>query len=275
MFKSFCHLLVLACLQPLSLQAFEALRVSVSIPPQQYLLERIGEDLVDVQVMLKPGDSAESFDPTLKQISALNNTQIYFRIGIPFEDKWIGSLQKNNTSIKIVACCQDIVESRSISLDSHIWTSPRNLQLLAAVVKDILVSFAPEHHQIFEENYSGLMRDLKKLDKEIQLALKQRRTDYFIINHAALGHFAKDYGLTQLSLEREGKELGARGLVRMIRQARQEKIQTLFVHKQHPSTTATAFANEINADLIEIDPLHSDYLKNLRNISQLIARATR
>ena len=275
MFKPFHYLLMFACLQPLSVPAFEALRVSVSIPPQQYLLQRIGADLVDVQVMLKPGDSAESFDPTLKQISTLNDTQIYFRIGVPFEDKWIGSLQKNNANIKIIACCRDIVESRSISLDSHVWTSPRNLQLLAAVVKDTLVSFAPEHSQRFEQNYTALIRDLEKLDTEIQLALKQRRTDFFIINHAALGHFAKDYGLTQLSLEREGKELGALGLVRMIRQARQENIQTLFVHKQHPSATASAFANEINADLVEIDPLHSDYLTNLRNISKLIARATR
>jgi zinc transport system substrate-binding protein len=41
-------------------------QVYVSIPPQQYLVESIGRNLVNVNFRLNPGDAPETFDPTLK-----------------------------------------------------------------------------------------------------------------------------------------------------------------------------------------------------------------
>jgi zinc transport system substrate-binding protein len=260
---------------PAVLMANEALRVFVSIPPQQYLVERIGQKFVDVKVMLKAGDSPETFDPTLKQITQLNNAQIYFRIGVAFEKKWIRSLEKNNIQTKIINCCEDIIERRSVALDNHVWASARNAQLLAAMIKQALIDVDPGHALQYEQNYMDLIVELEQLDNEIYALLSQRRTDYFIISHAALGHFAEDYGLIQLSLENSGKELGPRSLVKIIKHARKEKIQTLFLQKQHKTATAMAFANEIGAEQIEVDPLHGDYIANLRNITNLIAGATR
>ena len=250
------------------------LKVFVSIPPQRYLVERIGQEFVDVQTMLSPGGSPETFDPTLKQITRLNNAQIYFRIGVAFEKKWISSLEKNNARIKIVNCCEEIIEGRSFELDNHVWTSARNVQLLAARIKQELIETDAKHASQYERNYLDLIVELEQLDSEIYTLLNQRRTDYFIISHAALGHFAEDYGLIQLSLENQGKQLGAKSLVNIVRQARQEKIRILFVQKQHLSAAALAFANEIGAELIEVDPLQGDYIANLRRITNLIAGAT-
>jgi zinc transport system substrate-binding protein len=255
--------------------AYEPIRVGVSIPPQQYLVERIGTEYVEVQVMMKPGDSPEIFDPSLRLLSKLNKTQLYFRIGVAFENKWIRSIEENNKQLKVIDCCENIIETNSLSLDNHVWTSARNLQRLATLVKDELIRIDPDHSLHYEQNYAILIIDLKQLDNEITVLLNDRRTDYFIISHAAFGHFAKDYGLVQMALENEGKQLGAQSLVNIIRHARQEKISTLFVQKQHPSTTALAFASEIGAEIIEVDPLHRDYLSNLRNITKLIAGAIR
>jgi zinc transport system substrate-binding protein len=268
MFKTFFYCCVFFCFLPDTLIAGEPLRISVSVPPQQYLVERIGNEFVDVQVILKPGDSPETFDPSAKQISKLNSTQLYFRIGVAFEKKWITLLKKNNTQIKVIDCCEDIIGNHSLSLDNHVWTSARNLQLIAAIVKNELIKADPLHTLEFEQNYLDLIVELEQLDNEIYALLNQRRTDYFIISHAALGHFANDYGLIQMSLENEGKELGAHSLVNIVRQARLEKIRTLFVQKQHSSATALAFANEIGAQLIEVDLLDSDYLTNLRSITK-------
>lgn len=275
MFKSFYYFCLFTCFLPGASLATEAIRVFVSIPPQQYLLERIGQENVDVQVMLKPGDSAETFDPSLKQIRELNTAQLYFPIGVAFEKKWLDSIRNSDSRIKVVDCCNNIIEKHSNALDNHVWTSARNFQLLAALIKKELIAFDAEHALQYEHNYSALIFELEQLDNEIYAILNQRRTDYFIISHAALGHFADDYGLIQLPLEKQGKELGAKSLVNLVRQARQEKIQTLFVQKQHLTAAALAFANEIDAEVIEVDPLHGDYIANLRNITKLIAAATR
>ncbi len=274
MFRSFCHLCVLFCFLPGISSANQQLRVFVSIPPQKYLVERIGGEFVDVHVMMPPGASPETYDPTPRQISALYNAQLYFRIGVAFENKWLDSIRKSNGQIKIVDCCKNIIARQSISRDNHVWTSARNIQLLTALIKQELITVDLDHAEEFEKNYVNLIAELEQLDSEIYSLLDRRRTDYFVISHAALGHFADDYGLIQLSLESEGKEMGAKSLVHMIRQARQEKIQTLFVQKQHASSTALAFANEIGAEVVEIDTLHDDYIANLRSITKLIAKAT-
>ena len=61
------------------------INVFVSILPQKYLVERIGGNRVDVSVMVKPGLSPETYEPTPKQMAALNTARIYFRIAVPFE----------------------------------------------------------------------------------------------------------------------------------------------------------------------------------------------
>lgn len=249
------------------------IQVFVSIAPQQYLVKSIGRNLVDVNVMLKAGDSPETFDPTLKQISELNKAQLYFRIGVEFEKKWLENIKRTRNKIKIIDCCENIIESRSIAFDSHIWTSARNAQLLAAQIKQELINIDPMRAEEYETNYFGLVRDLEQLDNEIYALLNKRRTDYFVISHAALDHFADDYGLIQLSLEYQGKELGAKSLVGIIKRAKQENIKTLFVQKQHKSAAAIAFANEIDARVVEIDVQHGDYINNLRSITNTMAEA--
>lgn len=249
--------------------------VFVSIAPQIYLVKGIGGDAIKAQVMLRAGESAETFDPSQGQIRALHNAQLYFRIGVPFEEKWLDSFKDNHSGLKIIECCSEFINRQSVSLDNHIWTSVRNFQSLAGLTKDELIKLVPEQSVLFEKNYQQLMTQLQDLDREIRTLLRERRSDYFFISHAAFGHFANDYGLTQLALESEGRQLGAKSLTRIIRKAEQEKTKTLFVQKQHPSASAKAFARALNARIVEIDPLAEDYIGNLRSIATLISEATR
>ncbi len=223
---------------------------------------------------MKPGESPETFDPSQGQIRALHDAQLYFRIGVPFEEKWLDGFQDNHVNLKIVECCSELIGQQSVSLDNHIWTSTRNLQLLAGLIKDELIELAPEQVAAFEQNYQALMTQLQDLDTEIRVLLEQRRSDYFFVSHAAFGHFASDYGLTQVALESEGRQLGAKSLTRIIQKAEQEKISTLFVQKQHPSASAKAFAHAIKARIVEVDPLAEDYIASLRKFATLIGEAS-
>ena len=253
----------------------EKLRIGVSIEPQKYLVERIGGEHVDITVMLRPGDSPEHFDPSPGQIQALANTSIYFPVGLEFEQGWLNGLVKENRHTHIVACCERVFVARNGELDRHGWVSVRNAGRLAKLIRDELILIDPTHAEDFEANYLALSSELAMLDREIVESLEQRRTDYFIVSHAALGHFAADYGLKQLALEEGGVEVGARSLVSLARKARNENITTLFTQQQHPSSSAITLAREIDAKLVEIDPLPEDYISGLREIARQLASATR
>ena len=69
------HILTLTCILNLMLFAgnvcAEPIPVFVSILPQKYFVERIGGDEVNVEVMVKPGESPATFNPNPKKISRL------------------------------------------------------------------------------------------------------------------------------------------------------------------------------------------------------------
>ena len=59
----------------------EKLNVSVSILPQEEWVKAIGGDKVNVTVMIPPGSSPHSYEPTFSQMKALANSKIYAAVG--------------------------------------------------------------------------------------------------------------------------------------------------------------------------------------------------
>ncbi|MCV6638538.1 zinc ABC transporter substrate-binding protein [Candidatus Albibeggiatoa sp. nov. NOAA] len=84
------------------------LPVYVSILPQKYFVERIGGEHVDVSVMVQAGHSPATYEPTPQQMVKLSQTELYIRIGVPFENVWLPKLQQNNPQLTVVDARQDI-----------------------------------------------------------------------------------------------------------------------------------------------------------------------
>src|SRR5690625_4904391 len=61
------------------------LRAFVSIAPEKTFVARVGGNRVQVTVMVQPGSEPETYEPTPRQIAALAGSDLYFRIGMPFE----------------------------------------------------------------------------------------------------------------------------------------------------------------------------------------------
>ncbi len=78
------------------------LNVFVSIPPQKTFVERVGGDRVAVSVLLAPGQSPATYDPTAKDIVRLSAADVYFRIGVPFEKQVVGKIDESIQGLRIV-----------------------------------------------------------------------------------------------------------------------------------------------------------------------------
>ena len=79
----------------LPLAAADSLKVVVSIPPQQWLVEQIGGDGLEVEVLVSPGESPTTYQPTDVQVTHLLQARIYFSIGVPFErGSWFEAIGK-------------------------------------------------------------------------------------------------------------------------------------------------------------------------------------
>jgi len=279
MLKLVCLLLMLP---PVLVSAAEQARLSVfvSIPPQRQFVEKIGGEHVEVQVMLPPGQSAETYSPSPRMLASLAGASIYFQIGVPFEVSWTDAIRSANPGIRIVSCCEHLIGTEITTSghdhhDLHIWSSPAYVKLLAQQIRDELTAADPDHKDNYATGYQLFIAELDALDASIRQKLADTHARHFIVSHAAWGYFAAEYGLTQLALENNGKESGPRSLLELIKLARAEQIHTLFVVTQYRTPVVDSLARELDASIVELDPLAGDYLQNMVIVSDRIAEALR
>jgi zinc transport system substrate-binding protein len=287
-------ILYIVLLMP-ALSSAQPLQVFVSVLPQKTFVEKVGGDHVEVQAMVRPGQNPHTYDPTPQQITALAEAALYVRTGIPFEQVWMERIRSTNPRMQILDV-RDNIDLRTLEQhdhgdadhahhhhhkahanhserDPHIWTSPPLVKEMTANIRDALIKLDPENSQDYKKNYTAFAAELDNLHGEIQTMLKNISTRKFMVFHPAWGYFADTYGLTQIPIENEGKEPGARALTALIRQAKDENVKVILVQPQFSQRSAEQVAQAIDGRVVAIDPLSPDYLTNLPKVAQLIAEA--
>jgi len=278
-----------------SVWASEPLGIFVSILPQKQIVERIGGDAVKVDVLVLPGQSPATYDPTPQQMVALAKSQVYFRIGAPFEKTWIPKIQQAHPNLKMVDTRQGITlqpitrhdhshagplkmgapATAAVQLDPHIWTSPPLAKQQAATIRDALVAKRPALRARFEAGYARYAAELDALDAELRQRLSGKAQRRFMVFHPAWGYFADAYGLQQIPIEIEGKEPSPKALARIIDRAKAEGIRVIFVQKQFSRTAAEQVARAIGGEVVAIDPLAEDFIGNMRDVGKVLVRGLR
>jgi zinc transport system substrate-binding protein len=260
------------------------IKAFVSILPQAYFVERVGGVQVDVSVLVGPGYSPATYEPTPRQMAELGKAKLYFRIGVPFENVWMMRIGRTNPHMRVIDTRRGI-ELRPMNAyhsgkakqhqpyskgmkDPHIWLSLGLVKVQAQNIYHALISEDPAHKTYYEGNLRAFHHDLDRVDAEIRGVLKNLKTRKFMAFHPAWGYFAGDYGLEQIPVEIEGKEPSARALVGLIKRGKQEGIKVVFVQAQFSTKNAETVARAIGGRIVQIDPLAKDYLKNMKNIAE-------
>lgn len=254
----------------------QALQVQVSIEPLQYLVERVGAEYVDVEVVVRAGQQPETYEPTPRQIAALAGAAVFFGVGMPLEANWrkqVGSGTAGRPEwIDLGAeLDESIGAGDNTNYDPHVWLSPVNAQYMVSVIGRVLATLVPEHAELIGENSASVHEELELLHGDIAAMLKESGVNAFLVFHPAWGHFARTYGLEQIAVESDGKEPGLRGLIEVIRTAKRERIRTLFLDPRHDRRLAETIASAIECEVEILDPLSYDYINNLRSAAHAIA----
>jgi len=263
----------------------DQLPVFVSILPQKYFVQQIGMDLVNVQVMVQPGDSPATYEPKPAQMIALATARIYFSIGVPFENIWLRKISTANPELmmtptdhgigKLTMAAHHDGEQEASSgnkrdyhsglTDPHIWTSPPIVMMQARSILIALQACDPANRAFYETNYRHFINDLADLDAELRQILSDNKGASFLVFHPSWGYFADAYGLQQIAIEIEGKNPKPAQLQTLISRAKQKNIKAVFVQPQFSSKNANVIAKAIGGQIIWADPLATDWAANLRN----------
>lgn len=250
----------------------------VTIEPLKWLIDNIIGDDFEVTVLVPPGASPETFEPTPVQVRAAENARFVFATGlVEFERELVDRLPHSERIVDLSVGVQ-LIDSEHVhehnehyaGADPHIWMSPRALLKMASTAYEKIHAAYPDSAS-YTASYARLKERLTALDCRIATEIRDAKTPKsFLIFHPGLTYFARDYGLTQIALEVDGKDLTVRQLRETIELARAEKIDKIFYQREFPQSLVEVTARELGARVVEIDILGYDVEGNLLNVSDLI-----
>jgi zinc transport system substrate-binding protein len=249
------------------------LQVVVSILPQQWFARQIGGDQVEVTVLVGPGHSPATFEPTPKQMSLLQSADLFVASGVPFESGLVPRIQAMSSSLTI---CGTLPEPGHTSghhhdVDPHTWLDPRQALSMAETMCAEMVKLKPEAQTEFQNRLNVLRGLLGNLDSEIRDTLAPYQGREIFVFHPAFGHFAAAFGLVQVAVEDHGHEPGPRQLAEVIDRAKASGARAIIVQPQFSRKSAGTVARSAGLEIVTLDPLSPEYDTNLRHIAATLA----
>ncbi len=267
---------------------------AVSVLPQSYFLEKVGGDRVEITVVVPPGASPATYEPSPSDIRTMSDVDVWFTVGVAFEEPWLPRFTGSNPDLRVVSTISEIerkpvgrysVEALTFdegdgdqghshdegSPDPHVWLSPELVRSQAAVMARELAAIDPSAADLYMDNLDGFQREIDSLQFGIHSLLDTLSGRSFIVFHPAWGYFADEFGLVQVPVESHGSEPSPGEMARLVDYARDNGISAIFVSPQFSTSSARAIASEIEGEVVQIDPLARDWADNLLRVAEQLA----
>jgi zinc transport system substrate-binding protein len=244
--------------------------VVVTILPQAGFVESVGGEKVTVIVMVPPGQDPHTYAPTLNQLLAVKQAKLYAEVGsgVEFELSHMDSIAEANRSMLVVDCSEGV---ELIENDPHIWLSPRDAKIMVENICDGLIQVDPQNRDYYIQNENEYLAKLDELDADINSSLAGITNRWFIVFHPAWTYFARDYNLTQVAIEIEGKTPSPKDVADVVQEAEEHNIKIVFASPEFDVKSAQTIAEAIGGRVALIDPLAPDYINNMYQVlSELV-----
>lgn len=253
-------------------------QLAVSVEPLRYIVEQVAGDAYRVVSLTPAGASAETYEPTPRQMLSLADSRFYFSIGtLPFERVRLARLASMAPEVRSVSVIDgldllpDAATPGGEGGDPHVWMSPRNAAQIAANVCRILAEADTARAATFRANLARFQQRTDSLDAAIRSRLHGVQHRAFLIYHPALAYFARDYGLQQLAVEQDGKEASPQRLAQLVTSCRSLGVTTVFVTPENNGNAARRVAAEVGARVVEVNPLGYDWPGELHRVAEALA----
>jgi len=259
--------------------------VSVSILPQKYFVEQIAGNLVQVNVLVPPGSSPHNYEVLPSQMKDLSKSKAWLQIGLlTLEDALKAKLADINKNLAIINSSEGIipiagieheeaghVHSANEAFDPHIWLAPAEVKIMAKNTLNALKVGFPQHSNAFDSNYTRFIARIDSVSTAIEQKLAPMKNRNILIFHPALAYYARQFNLSQIALEFDGKEPSPKHMKEIVDLAHEQNIHVIFIQKEFDPAFAQQLSREIEGKVVIIDPLDYNWEKQMLDITEKIA----
>jgi zinc transport system substrate-binding protein len=258
-------------------------QVAVSIFPLFDMARRIAGDRLEVVLVLPPGRSEHSYDPSPREMAGIARARLAISIGLGM-DTWLERMVRGaaGSGVRMVQLgtladprpigqemigdeaadevrqgTHDEHEHAPGAPDPHVWLDPLRATHLVDGIVDALSQFDTEGAAGFRARGAEVKRSLSDLNSTIEQRARTWSRRTIVTFHGSMRYFADRYGLKIAAVLEPfpGKEPTAKYLVAVLSAIQKTQAAALFSEPQLDKRPAKAVAEQAHLPLFELDPI--------------------
>lgn len=261
--------------------------ISTVFPPYD-LAKHIAGDNAEMKILLPPGSEAHTYEPTAKEIIAIQNCDIFLYIGGENE-QWADKLiSSNDTSkvkiVKLIDCVPTLSEDdedehedehnhhehdHEHETDEHIWTSPENARLMLSAVYDAICAVDPENSQTYTENKDAYDKQLADLDNEYKTAVDNAKNKTIVLaDKFPFRYLAHEYGLdcyAAFSSCSDESEPSVSTMIKLTKKIKENNIPVVYYLEFSSTKIADTLCDETGATKLMLHSCHNVSKQDIEN----------
>ena len=240
------------------------INVVTSFFPIYEFVKAVGENRINLSVLIPIGAEPHDFDPTIQEVQKANSANLLVYNGASMEEPWIHNLAPQNTvdtskGMNLLANPND-PEIKGPN-DPHIWLDPVLAIKQVQNIRDGLDKIDPKNAAYYNQNAQNFIGQLNKLDIAFRgnLTSSNCAKRDFVPFHLAFAYFAKRYGLSahpiHEGLTANGEVLPQK-LVEVVSLAKNLGLKVIYSEDLIDPRSAQAIAEQIpGAKVVVLSPI--------------------
>lgn len=259
--------------------------ISTVFPPYD-LAKQIAGDNAEISILLPPGSEIHNYEPSAKDMIAIRNCDIFLYIGGENEqwaEKLINSNDtKNITAVKLIDYVPTLSEDEDEhdhdhdhdhehehETDEHIWTSPKNAQLMLSAVYDAICKADPSDKQIYTKNKDAYAKQLSDLDNAYRSAVDNAKNKTIVLaDKFPFRYLAHEYGLefrAAFAACSDESEPGVSTMIKLTKTIKENNIPAVYYLEFSSTKIADTLCDETGATKLMLHSCHNVSKQDIEN----------
>ncbi len=284
------------------------LLVAASIVPLADFCRQVGGDRVEVQVLIPPGASPHTFEPSPGRLAGLRRAKVVVINGAdlePWVERFLKTLRTDKPLVVRAVDGLDLIQEvqghthesgprpapgksgaahghhHHGGANPHVWLDPIMVQDICRRIAATLSAADPQGREVYQRQLQDYLARLAALHETIAATTGQFRLKEFIGFHPSFTYFARRYGLREVGIIEvaPGREPTPRVFQDILAAIRRYGIRVIFSEPQFNPRIAEVLAKEAGVSVLTLDPLGGrppygeDYVRLMEYNLDIMAQA--
>lgn len=259
------------------------------------IAKSVGAENVEAKLLLKPGSESHTFEPTPKDIIAIEESDVFICTGGE-NDAWVETILGGieNSDLKIIRmteCVSKLFEEELVEgmqeeeeeeeeeteWDEHVWMDADNAVAICNAIRDAFTALDGAHADAYRSGAEAFAEAIMAIDEQTKNAVASAaRHEVIFADRFPARYYTERYGLDYYAAFpgcSENTEASASTVSFLIDRTREDGIPAVFVIELSAGKLGSAIAEETGAKVLTFYTGHNvsaaDFDRNLSFIDMM------